>query len=211
MKTFPIATHATLPDMPSATNSGHDARYLNLAGEGTNVTGGTFDLLTTGAGTWGSLFITEPTQDWTFSNTTIVPSALAISSASSDVPSRIEQYAKDGDRTDNVLYELFGFGNISSTTNFEFLQIGYFMPGNDLYAVRTRSGGTGSQKPLVLAADGTFTQLVLNIDGTVSINSTLTAATLIADSVKGLAIQVGDEDIVEPNGNIWISCGKFRS
>ncbi len=44
-----IPTHEVLPDMPSATNADHDARYLNLANESVNVTNGTFDLTTTGS------------------------------------------------------------------------------------------------------------------------------------------------------------------
>jgi len=61
VRIFPIANHSTLPDMPSQTNDDHDARYVNLANEGTNVTGGTFSLTTTGLGTWGALLIDDTT------------------------------------------------------------------------------------------------------------------------------------------------------
>lgn len=40
--------HSKLEDMPSATNADHDARYLNLDAESTDVTNGTFNMTTDG-------------------------------------------------------------------------------------------------------------------------------------------------------------------
>lgn len=57
-----IPNHATLPDMPSATNPDHDARYVNLDGESVNITNGTFDLTTTGLLTMGSLKVDVDAQ-----------------------------------------------------------------------------------------------------------------------------------------------------
>lgn len=67
MKIHPIPTHATLPDMPSATNSDHDGRYFTeteivagyvpYTGANTAVDLGSQTITTTGLGTFGSLTV----------------------------------------------------------------------------------------------------------------------------------------------------------
>ncbi|KKK76993.1 hypothetical protein LCGC14_2858060, partial [marine sediment metagenome] len=82
------------------------------------------------------------------------------------------QHSTNGDGSTGVFYELFSVGTAANIDNRELLQMGWLASGTT-YVVRTLEGGTGTQRPLLLSADASLTQLVLQTDGDVSIANLL--------------------------------------
>lgn len=187
METHPIPTHEGNPDMPSATNDDHDGRYFTEAEHGDSTISPTF----------GTLTITDPDQNYLLSDTNRDGVALALSSVTAASDFRLMLFGAAGDGSKNVLLDIFGTGTVDSNTNRENLQIG-FLTGTDAFVVRTLESGTGDPKSLILSADASLNQMILLANGNITVQNTLTADMLIADSVKGIAVQVGDEDSSNP-------------
>jgi len=129
-------------------------------------------LTVTGDLTANTLTITGPDQDWLFGTTVRDAVALGIISGGAGSVSRVVQHSTNGDGSTGVFYELFSVGTAANIDNRELLQMGWLASGTT-YVVRTLEGGTGTQRPLLLSADASLTQLVLQTDGDVSIANLL--------------------------------------
>ncbi|MFC1623919.1 beta strand repeat-containing protein [Candidatus Omnitrophota bacterium] len=97
-----------------------------------------------------------------------------------------DYHTADGDGTDDLRFQFFGVGQLGSITNRERMVM-MWDTSESMYQILTEKGGSGSQRPLVLEADGsgTFDQLYLATDGKVGIGTTVPTALL---NVEGSAI-----------------------
>lgn len=86
---------------------------------------------------------------------------------------QLNLYTADGDGTDGNFINIFGVGTISDHgTNYEkcVLQWG---ASSSIYALKSIAGGTGTVRPLYLYTGANTSQLVLAIDGSVSMAGVL--------------------------------------
>jgi len=97
-------------------------------------------------------------------------------SQSSSTDHRFELYTKDGDGTDSMSLTLFAKGTPAALTNFEQLRLEYDS-ADTTFKLLTNAGGTGTIRPLRLFTGTNTSQLILNIDGTVTAGSVLNATT----------------------------------
>lgn len=98
----------------------------------------------------------------------------------------MQYYSNDNSGTYLTLYG--GLGTFSSTTNAEFMRIGYY---NTQYTIQTATAGSGTTKALSLQSGTNTDQIILNTDGSVTINglTTVTSTTSATSTTSG-ALQV---------------------
>jgi len=97
-------------------------------------------------------------------------------SQSSSTDHRFELYTKDGDGTDSMSLTLFAKGTPAALTNFEQLRLEYDS-ADTTFKLLTNAGGSGTIRPLRLFTGANTSQLILNIDGTISTAGAASLAT----------------------------------
>ncbi len=109
----------------------------------------------------------EGTQNYKWSSRS---TNLILESQSSNTTAALEFYAKDGDGTDNIYFQLFGKGVLPTITGNERLRVGWIQ-GDARYSVAsladTANGGV--VRPLALYTGTNTDQLVLQINGDVTL------------------------------------------
>ena len=95
-----------------------------------------------------------------------------VQSQSSGAPFQLEFYTKDGDGTDSVGINFFVKGLPGAAADRELFQF-YYDVGSLSMIIGSDAAGTGTVRPLKLITGSNSSQLVLNIDGTVSVRSHL--------------------------------------
>jgi len=134
------------------------------------------------------------TQDYLFTEHST--NYLGIQGQTSGLPTTISIFSKDGDGSDNSYLQLFGVGTPNTVTNQEVLTLGYDQ-ANTRYSFAATKGGTGTVRPIHLYTGAYTTQLVLNIDGTVSMSS-LTSGRIPIAGASGL---LGDDSDLTFSGD----------
>jgi len=118
-----------------------------------------------------------------------------LTSTGADEDMRLQLFAEAGDGVKAVAIDIFGKGTLASTDDYERMIIGWNQT-NSQYEIYTHFNGGGfALKPLSFYASGVKDQLLLNIDGTLSMSGALDL-TAIAGSFAwtGLsAITMSDE------------------
>ncbi len=107
----------------------------------------------------------------------------------------ISLFTTDGDRTDWLSFNLYGYGQIGSLINHEKLWI-YWDTADLVYKIESEAQGTATLRPLVLQVEGNDDQLYLETDGKIYINKGASGATAGAGA---------DDLIVEQDENAGIS------
>jgi len=144
----------------------HIEGHINWTNSTANfITTGT---LSAGAGTLDSLTL-DLTQDYLFCERGTV---LCVQGQTAATASQFELYSNDGDGTDSVYLATFGVGTPAGVTNSESLYFGYDAV-NSRTAIASLASGTGTVRPMHLYTGANTTQLVLNIDGSVSMAGAL--------------------------------------
>lgn len=107
--------------------------------------------------------------------------SLAIQNQASNIASRLELFTKDGDRLDNAAVIVYAKGLPGSVTNSEFVRLAYLAvpDGGPKFVLNTGASGGETVHPLSIYTGANTSQLVLAIDGTVSMASDLTINDLI--------------------------------
>lgn len=125
----------------------------------------------------------------------------------------LEISAKDGDGSDHVLCNIFGVGSPSTQmTNIEYMQFGWSTT-NDTFHVRAIKGGSGTQRPLVLAADSSANHIYIKpTSGEVGIGTNTPTTELSVyekigmTSVGGLVVKLTNKSGVGSTpGNVVIA------
>ena len=181
------------------------AKYLLLNGSNanSNIDIGAYDLTTTGDISSSELNITDKI---TFTNSDDI-SIKKIDSAQlyfehqiSGKEIRVSVSTKDADGTDRCGYDIYGYGSASSQTNRHRL-IERWNPAG-YYEIFTEYAGTQTGKELKLFTEGNTGQLVLAINGNISMSEDLdvvgssTGGTLHADNGWSGTFTNGDADTV---------------
>lgn len=118
----------------------------------------------------GNLLLSMYTQDYLLSGSS---QYLDIQAQTSALAAAQRFFAKDGDGTDDVYFQLFGKGTPSSLTNVEYLSSGWDN-ANSWFSIRSINSGTGTLRPLRIYTGSNTSQLVLNTDGTVTFGNGIT-------------------------------------
>lgn len=140
---------------------------------------------TTGNATIKDLTITAPTSgEYKFLNAVPGGNRLGLQCQTSGQPTRVQFFSKDGDGTDNILFEFFAKGTPTnlSTDNIAWLQLGFNAVALE-YQLRSVRGGSGTYYPVHLNA-GVTNQFRLETDGTSSFGGQLTATDYYGDSIS---------------------------
>ena len=114
-----------------------------------------------------------------------------VQSQSSGAPFQLEFYTKDGDGTDSVGINFFVKGLPGAAADRELFQF-YYDVGSLSMIIGSDAAGTGTVRPLKLITGSNSSQLVLNIDGTVSVRSHL---------IVGGGTGASEIRILEPSGS----------
>lgn len=167
-----ITTNRVLPTGTTPRLGETDDRWQSIATQvldANNVTVNE-DLTVTGDITCDELTLKNATVDYKLTRG-VNANAITLEALTGDL-ARFQLSSSTGNALGNVFLELFGLGYSGSTTNKEWLQIGWLSnAGAGPYVVRTRQGGSGVYQPLTLSADGSTTQLELKADGSISMGS----------------------------------------
>ncbi|KKL44450.1 hypothetical protein LCGC14_2365560, partial [marine sediment metagenome] len=151
---------------------------------------GTLDV--TGATTVGTLTavsasVDELTFDFAnddyklFARNTGSNDALTIQSQTSGAFSFLELFAKDGDGTDPLLFNIYAQGTPSDVSNSETLSFGY---DGTRYIIFSQKAGGGTIHPIRIYTGANTTQLVLNTDNSIDMSGALTVVSFtVPDSV----------------------------
>ncbi len=135
--------------------------------------------------TVNDLIITSPaTQNYKIGAAAFSGEVLSIESSLTGTQSRISLSTFDGDGTDNVTFDVFAVGsNGVGFADSERLSVGWDT-GDNIYKIRSRQAGLGSLRNILLTADDSTTQMILQTDGDISIANGLTVDTdtLVVDS-----------------------------
>lgn len=89
-------------------------------------------------------------------------------------------YSNDGDNTDDVGLVIYGTGTPGSTSNGEYLALGYGSSDTE-YIIETRANGSGTARDLEIRAGSNADQILLDTDGSVSMSGELTVPGLTLD------------------------------
>ncbi|MDO8444174.1 MAG: MerR family DNA-binding transcriptional regulator [bacterium] len=177
-----VTTNANLTG--PITSAGNVTTIASQTGTGTTFVMNTSPTLVTpalGAATYTTLgggMVTATgltlnfTQDIIFSQRANV--TLAIQGQTSGSSTQVDIFAKDGDGTDYVGFNLFGVGTPASTTNYEALSV---LWDTAAYSLSVLKGGTGAARALKFNI-GAVNGLTVNTDSTVTIPTSLTTVGL---------------------------------
>jgi len=138
-----------------ALSGGSAAANIAMTGTLTGVTGLTFDL----------------TQDYKFGEIATAQ-ALYIQGQTENMTTILDLFSKDGDGTDSTAFNLFAIGTPTQLTNTENATFGWNSV-QDRFRFYVHAAGSGTVRPLVLYTGDNTDQLLLNIDGSVSMSGAL--------------------------------------
>ena len=125
--------------------------------------------------------------------------AFAIQSQTSAAFSFLELFAKDGDGTDVVSYQVYAQGTPSDVSNSETLSFGY---DGTRYVIFSNKAGGGTIHPIRIYTGANTTQLVLNTDNTIDMSGDLDVAGAITTAsltVTDSAALSSDSAVFQPN------------
>lgn len=145
------------------------ANRIIVSADGGGVTlTGPQDIHTGASPTFAGLTLDFTTQDYVFGQRV---NTLAIQSRNTGSSCTFELYNKDGDGTDETTLILYSRGTPTAIASRERLVISA-KPGaaNEIY---TEAQGEGTLRPLVLYTEGNANQLLLNINGSISMSGAL--------------------------------------
>lgn len=143
---------------------------------------------------------------------------LNIQANTTGIDSRIRNFTFNGNNTKDNVYEIYGLGTSSSIVNTEYLILGY-QNSTTNYVISTKATGTGTVRPLVLQTGTNTDQLILNTNGSTTLNGTLDTQKIIindttnAGTDSGSLVVKGGEYITKDlivNGNITVN-GTFSA
>jgi hypothetical protein len=97
--------------------------------------------------------------------------SLSLQSQSISKDNSFNLFTFDGDTTDNNDIKLFGLGLPNNINNSEYLKLGW-SKDNLNYILSSNNQGTGISRPIVLQTGNNTNQLLLDIDGSITLNST---------------------------------------
>lgn len=140
------------------------------------VAGGTGDIWVEKAGDTmtgtlvmdGILNLSQGGQDYNLAGNS-GDNSLVLESQSSNNDNVVRLHTKDANGTDSVWLELWGKGKITAATNRERILIGYDN-STISYLIRSDAAGTGTVRPIKIYTGTNTNQLILNTDGTISID-----------------------------------------
>ncbi|KKM77392.1 hypothetical protein LCGC14_1370520, partial [marine sediment metagenome] len=125
-------------------------------------------LTTTGLTTTGELLITAPSgNSYKFQQGGANANFMGITGTALNTETRISLHAGTGDGGDNVLFEIFGFGDVDAVAasgDIHRLQIGW---DQSQYIITTNKTNSGVAKDLVISTHGNTDQLKLDTDGSI--------------------------------------------
>lgn len=133
------------------------------------------NLTNTGYVQTSELVIPLTAATWKFGED-LVANFFAIENDTSGYHSIIRQYAKDGDGTDYVVYEIVGYGTRDSLTNYHIGLFGWNIGG--WYGFYTIAGGSQTDKQVRMYVGSDDDQLVIATNGRIGIQDTAPAQTL---------------------------------
>ena len=116
-------------------------------------------------------------------------------------------FTTDGDRTDWVALNLYGYGQIGSLINHEKLWI-HWDTADLVYKIESEAQGSATLRPLVLQVEGNSNQLYLAIDGKIGINIAVPDGTVHIHTASAGAVTAdvqADDLVIENDGNAGIS------
>lgn len=93
---------------------------------------------------------------------------LGLQSQLSGQPFNFELYSKDGDRSDNVRLDLYGYGNAQAISNYERLRMGWF---GSYYEIAVQKGGDGLSKALRISTPTNAHAWFVNINSRQGFNT----------------------------------------
>lgn len=127
----------------------------------------------------GTLNLSSGSQDYIFADR---GTAMTLQSQNSGTATQLELHSKDGDATDNVLFNMYATGTPASVTNRSRLQMGYIASVAE-FRIFTEASGTGNSYAISLFTEGNADQFNLLTDGSNTMSGALTVAGLITASV----------------------------
>ena len=163
--------------LPVSTDASKNLISSTVTGTGTTVVLSAEPTIT------GSFTLTPTSQPYLFTDRS---DTLVIQGQTTNTSSGLELYTKDGDGNEGISLSLFAVGTPAAITNRERLLTNYSTSAS-AYQIVTEAGGTGTVRPLKLYTGANTTQLVLNIDGSVSLSGALSATSLTLTSDLNMA------------------------
>ena len=177
---------------------------------GNNTTNPTYNFFGTGTATFsgdvdvdGNITAHDMTLDfdgvrgWDF-KTDSGTHPLAIQQRRSGQATRIRVYTHDGDGTDSMSFTMFSLGLPASRANSESVELAFNI-GASAYDLKTAASGSGTVMPLRLYTGANTTQLVLNTDGSVSLQGLIIKTTRVTSSPYAV-LATDDEIFVDTDG-----------
>ncbi len=115
----------------------------------------------------GDVRLNGGTQDYNIGHS---GNNLGFSGLSAGTPAAFDVFTNDGDGTDAVYFNIYGVGTLGSITNRERLRLGF---DTSRGVVTTEANGTGTIRPLVIFTEGNADQILLGVDGSVTMSGLL--------------------------------------
>lgn len=105
--------------------------------------------------------------------------------------SRIRNFTFDGNNSTDNVHEIYGIGGTGSLVNTEFMSIG-FLTSTTRYTISSNTTGSGTVRPLTLQTGSNTGQILLNIDGSVNMNTgTLNTQKILVNDTTDASSGVG--------------------
>jgi hypothetical protein len=152
----------------------------------------------------GTSFTLDSTNDYLLTQRGI-GQAFAIQNQTSNIASRWELFAKDGDGADTLAFRIFAKGTPADiSTAAEVIELAYdtVVEGGPRFAIRSYASGTGSTLPISLYTGANTTQFILNTDNSIGMSGTLTCPILTLLEQSSNPTEPADGEMI-----IWLSDG----
>lgn len=125
--------------------------------------------------------------------------ALAIQNLAPSVTSRLELFTNAGDGTDALEFSIYAMGTPSDITDRELISLEYVIlpDGGPLFEIHTSASGTGTILPYRMYTGANTTQLVLNVDNSISMSGDLdVTGAIVGNSLETaqFVLHTGDAD-----------------
>lgn len=114
-----------------------------------------------------TVFLTKGSQNYIFTDRSAF---LALQGQTAGTNAGVDFFSADGDSSDDVAVNLFGFGTPSSVNPSEFLSVKWDASEAE-YSMSSNIAGAGTLYPLVLYTEGNTDQLHLDTGGLVGVNT----------------------------------------